>query len=263
VLDLTGPRLKLRRAKDHLDSLTEGIRAYLRTDPSPYRATVELDRKNKRFNVRGWINREPEPMWPIVAGEIAHHLRSALDQVIYQAAPNKLRKRGDTNWPIFVKEDEYLLRAGPALRAWLKPEALAVVERAQPFERRDIDPRYDLLAIVADLNNADKHRLTPMTGCAHEIQIDMRFPDPGHGAVARIVDVHKIDAGRIAHDGAPVGWFNVVAPDGAVMYMKPITLMQVQFGKGTRAADLPVPELCRDIHARVTGLIDDFDRQFR
>ena len=257
MLDLGGPRLKLRRAQHHLDLLTAEINSFLKSEP--YKATAEFDRERKRFNVRGRIKSEPDPMWPVIAGEIAHHLRSALDQVVYQAAPRRIQRSGHCGWPIFVEMHDEWCRIRDNMASWLPSKVFALVEAAQPFKRTDIDPALDLLAILADLDNKDKHRVTPMVGCAHDIHVEMFLPGLDTGQADGTY--HITNGGRITYDGAPIGWFTVDAPQGTTMYVRPVTVAQIQFGHG-RAANLPVPELCREIHARVTNLVDQFEREF-
>ena len=256
MLDLSGTRLKLRRAEQHREFLAHEIGGFLQH--KPYRVTTELQDR-KRVVFRGWIDAHPNPEWGLIAGEFAHQARSALDIMIYEAAPRRVRRSDRAEFPIFAINKTDRRNGIRPIMDFLPPEAFAVVERAQPYQRRDVAPKFDLLAILGDLNNADKHRVLPMVSCPAGLSVRMW----GGGLVPEVRAV-SITAGRVAQHGAPIA--EVILGQslkGTTVQMQPYLTMQVQFGEGTVAAGLPVVELCRDILARVTVIVDQFEACFR
>jgi len=261
MLNLEGPRLKLARAKEHLDLLTGEVDAFLKS--KPYTVTVEVDQQQPGMLIRGWVNSTPKPMWGVVAAEIAHQCRSALDQMVFQAAPGRVRKRGRTAFPIRVEErtrdGQGIEIVGIPMVSFLHQKALAVVERAQPYKRTDIPPKFDLLAIMADLDNDDKHSLTTEVSCPGAgLQANLTFDRPVDLAKIRLI---SIGGGVIRKNGAPIGRIEAETPKGTTVQVQPHVAFQVQFGKGSSASQLPMVELCRDIHARVAQIVDEFQRE--
>jgi hypothetical protein len=80
---LDGARLKVVRAQEHLDSLTDEIGRYAKGDP--YVVSV------KEY-VEGWwggradITHHPAPRFSAIIGDCLHNLSSALDYVMWEVA---------------------------------------------------------------------------------------------------------------------------------------------------------------------------------
>jgi hypothetical protein len=91
-----------------------------------------------------------------LVGEVVHNLRSALDQTIYAAAANPSRKH---QFPIVSQEREWPGQRDRRLRT-VPAEVVEIVEAIQPFHAEPpLTSERNLLALLARLSNADKHRL--------------------------------------------------------------------------------------------------------
>jgi hypothetical protein len=98
----------------------------------------------------------------LLAGEVAHQLRSALDHVVYQLClANHIKPTTKTGFPIFKTEKGYLGKA-PMQVGDLPKVATDKISAVQPYHRGD-DFREDPLWMLQTLNNTDKHRLIPVS----------------------------------------------------------------------------------------------------
>jgi hypothetical protein len=105
---------------------------------------------------------EPPVTLALRAGEITHHLRSALDHVVHQLfVANGLGVTKKTGFPIFSSRKGYEKRA-PLMIGGVPDSASAKIQAVQPFHRGE-DFKKDLLWILQALNNCDKHRLIPLS----------------------------------------------------------------------------------------------------
>lgn len=133
-----------------------------------------IDKKNRRIG--GHFEREtseyvfrfegelPKACLGLVVGEFAHHLRAALDNLVWQLV---LLRGGcttrQTEFPIYESRKRYRGSGRRALRG-VSTDDRALIEACQPFEVGE-RPSKTALALLAWLNNVDKHRFVHV-GCA-------------------------------------------------------------------------------------------------
>lgn len=161
---LTSARLKLERASEHLKAFHTELSAYI--ERRPYRVTSELD--DDAWQILSFELLYPLPdRLAILAGDACHSLRSALDHIVYAVSEGS-DNRSRSYWPIALDKSDYLLPRGkePCQRPSMRDEALSgvpepirlIIDETQPYhggDRKDIH----VLAVIARLDNADKHRL--------------------------------------------------------------------------------------------------------
>lgn len=103
---LANPRLKLKRADQHLNVLKRHIRRLNKEHPD--RIREESDPKTGQ-PIKSAEKPDTPLQWSLIIGDIAHNLRSALDHLAWQIAiesspnrdPQKYRwRRSDISWPI-------------------------------------------------------------------------------------------------------------------------------------------------------------------
>lgn|GEM_PF-1917404 len=130
-------------------------------DPQPHFSRGYFDPDTWEWIERFQI-REPPPLrWGVMLGECVHNLRSALDHLVCQLTlldGGTMEDCAQTQFPIASKckaqFDRMADRRIPGLSEWHR----AMVRRAQPYRAGDSAWKHPL-AILADLSNADKHRL--------------------------------------------------------------------------------------------------------
>lgn len=144
-----GIEAKLARAMEHLVALDDAVGGYLDSGPVSLQRGVSEDGLTNYFV----LNAEPVPTKiPVLIGEVAHQLRSAIEHVAdaLVAASGKT-PTNSTVFPVLAKKKRPLTVAGGVL-----PEALAQVEAVQPY--LDPDPERHPLHVLHRLWNVDKHR---------------------------------------------------------------------------------------------------------
>ncbi len=163
VADLTGIRAKLKRAKEHHSTLiTEwniwckhqaNLRfCYVRRDGPWYVVMVQpFPQPNIRFS--------------IIAGDIIHNLRCALDHLIWQLVLRDGHKPSRRNeFPIYESEerfrDEKFRKKKPQLGVLygitVDGDAWTIIERSQPYQCVPLISSY--INAIGHLSNFDKHR---------------------------------------------------------------------------------------------------------
>lgn len=177
---MTGPSLegcflKLARAKEQRDELKRELGPALDTVHVSVLTETLYDVSAQQFAVKVVYAPELPPRLSVIAGDVVHNLRSALDYVAFQAVwKNKGKPWRRSQFPLvsgptcFSKGDLVLLRK-------IGPTFAAIVKRNQPFEdindyvseglaadlkeamlaRRD----NSALEVLRELSNLDKHRL--------------------------------------------------------------------------------------------------------
>jgi hypothetical protein len=155
---LDGVRAKIERAKKHIDDLKVLLRAFSEANEDGLRVEDDPQTGDKVYMLR--LNPMPSDI-PLVIGDAAHNLRSALDHLVCQFA----LKAGMTDiqpysFPIY----EVVPRDMANLRRKIQgidPGAARLIESLQPYQGGN-----DGLKALSELDNFDKHRLLVVTVCS-------------------------------------------------------------------------------------------------
>ena len=162
-LDLSASRAKVARAKENYKLLDDEIRTAWKKD-GPYDIRFsDVDKET------GWcdvtlVPKPQDPRFGVLAGDVVHELRSALNYVI-TALVDASEVELTTNhiYPIFIDRAIYADRVGSNVAAkdggplHKVIYGLGLIEQTQPYHREP-DPRADPLWLVHRFDNADKHR---------------------------------------------------------------------------------------------------------
>lgn len=167
---LVGPRLKVDRAKQHIEDLDARICAFL--DGHPY-SVVMYDEPKTGDQVFCAVVREPVPVeWAVILGDALHNLRSALEHVAEQlilAGGGKTHSH--SGFPISNTADEF--RTGGIQRIEGASErAKRLVGALKPYKGGN-----EPLWWLHRLNIEDKHHLLVPVGAANR-QIGMQLSMP-------------------------------------------------------------------------------------
>jgi hypothetical protein len=158
---------RLDRADESIVNLATELPAFIESDP--YDAVVERDDSNPLVYTITITDVRTIPLWlRVLAGEIAHHLRSAFDLLVYQLL---LAQR--------VTDEKRLSLCAFPVRLAFDAKAPKEVQKYEDFMRRKIGgvspeseerlrsfqphlsetPAQHFLAQIDSLDNTDKHRL--------------------------------------------------------------------------------------------------------
>ncbi|MGH2500811.1 MAG: hypothetical protein ACRDF0_12090 [Candidatus Limnocylindria bacterium] len=155
-----GPKAKLTRAVEHLDTLRIEAERFLGSDA--YSAVRHIDPKNGDHVWRMKIDQPAPVRLGVLLGDVVHNLRSGLDHLAWQLALIRTpTPRNTTAFPIF-----FLANTGPAGKGFnpdgrktlldLPEDAQKVIESVQPYQR----PGSLSLALwlLYKMSITDKHR---------------------------------------------------------------------------------------------------------
>jgi hypothetical protein len=205
VHPLDGSRLKVQRAREHLKTLDDEMRAF--SDSEPYRVVTEQEPETHDYVWRVFFNRpdvRPPDHLAVVAGDAIHNLRSALDYLAWQLAIIGRGADRGTYFPLFEDFEEYR-RKKPHPLGHVLDRHRTMVERLQPYHvwaAMNAGTGFPLanyaLLLIGRLDNWDKHRLL-LTGATF--------------AVFRPPVIRNLRRAKIK---APIGGFRV--DDGAELY---------------------------------------------
>lgn len=137
-----------------------------------YETATEFDYMG-RLVARVTNLRQPPTELAVLIGDAIHNLRSSLDNLAYALATAHTGKLSASvaracAFPIFgtgpLFRGERGRGAAPKMQA-LSPRTRTAMERLQPYHRRK-HPELELLWILEELSNIDKHRLGALTSAA-------------------------------------------------------------------------------------------------
>lgn len=197
--------LKLTRAKNHLEELREKANAFfgLTAPPGerpvkPYTTRTEDDSQTGQRIVHLTLYKWVPHDWSLLVGEIAHGLRSALDNIAWALACRELERRGivdpspsiPTSFPILRFDPENLpqgrkQKTTDRLKStWGRKVAdlaevdVALIDQFQPY--KSPDPASDPLWLLSIMNNVDKHqRMTLAVAAVSILGLKVGFgPNP-------------------------------------------------------------------------------------
>lgn len=159
---LNGSFAKVKRANKHIQDLQRDLAVFLNQRPYTVRFEKDSDAGIIRLIARASKFCEPPINFALLAGEVAHQLRSALDHAVYDLCSIRYRRppKHLTQFPIFETLDGYKSRGIPKIKD-IPKSASTLIKKVQPYHRRTAI-REDPLWMLHDLNNTDKHRLIPV-----------------------------------------------------------------------------------------------------
>jgi len=147
--------LKWKRGSDHFEWLEDAWKRYTPSFKSELRVVPISGGIELRL---GKLSDPPRKEWSLVIGDCVQNLRSALDHMVWQLAPQRARVTTPTDreFPIFSDAKKYdggaLSRIGS-----LPGAAQQVIESVQPFHL-GAEYAQDPLWQLQTLSNIDKHR---------------------------------------------------------------------------------------------------------
>jgi hypothetical protein len=154
---LNEARLKFSRGKEHLKALDAEIGRFYADETDTI--VCEYDSERAEYVLRFKILRPiPQHSWGLLLGDSVHNVRTALDYIAWRLAGSDPSDRR-TLFPIYIDPAKFQARHFRYTR--IHPDALAEIERMQPYNRPD--PIHSSLWLVEELDARDKHKLITMT----------------------------------------------------------------------------------------------------
>jgi len=165
---MTDSLRRINRAKKHLNVLNREIKAFIASQP--YRCTINKDPKDGCYIIQPYLIKGEYPIpWGFLTGEVAHGLRSALDNIAWSLA---IKRDTKTCFPIFIKRNTEFIKRLERLRNDIRAD----VEAVQPYNRPNGQERSHPLWILNNIDIIDKHRI--ILPCVARITIPSGLPSP-------------------------------------------------------------------------------------
>ena len=161
---MVNPKLKVRRAKEHLHALREEVSAFEKSEP--YRVSAHDDVENGKYVVEIRINQDIPDNIGLLAGDFICCLRASLDYLAWQLALLTTNAPfHDTCFPICSSYD---INGGTegyicSVTKNIPPEAVSVIRDLQPYRSGDAY-QFTHLWRLDRLWNIEKHRRIPILG---------------------------------------------------------------------------------------------------
>ena len=197
---LDGVRAKIERAKEHFQVLQPEVSAFLKLNP--YSIVDEHNPYSRHHILRAKVHLDTPPRLGIIAGDIFHNLRSALDHLVWQLVLLNSNTPDDkTAFPIFWEDSKWnppkrYESSGRRKIQGVAPSVEAIIERLQPYHRTPFSEHP--LFILHTLNIRDKHKLLNFIGLA----VQSRTVMLGEGTLDFMVTprLPRTTFHRLAHD---------------------------------------------------------------
>lgn len=256
-----GPRLKVARAREQIDSLRKAEVEFLEyAEYTVVPAEINPKTGNQVYRVRAPVS--PPQEWGVAIGEIAHNLRSALDGLIYQlAVANNHKEPKRTQFPIFLvgrpkacrgqcssrKARNHFWCRGREMIRLLHKNHQTSIEWLQPYKGNG-PKRLNFIYLLSEINNADKHRLIQVTVPRwRNLAFSMTVSDEAVGLPPLSPQF------KVLKHGAKV------MEAGAHVSVKPEISSNVVFWQGCSAVKyLPVHETLAGCCQRTSDIIETF-----
>lgn len=253
-----GVRLKLARARQHLEELRVEIDAFFQSPP--FRYVLYKDESELNYVLMGYLTHWLSEMVPLIIGDCLQNMRVALDHLAWVLAESTGEEPPHhTSFPIYLNPDAFHERnkAGKATgRSGLRrieaipDEAQTIIEKLQPYH--DDDPDTHPLWILNEYSRIDRHRtLSVMYALSDYESIDFGTLD-GSGNFVRLPDdmvTHLgLSGGALYHD-TELARFTLKepVPDLQVKYESP---PYIAFGQRYISIGDPL-EVLNDIHGHI------------
>jgi hypothetical protein len=162
-MSLDGAKLKIVRAKEHLDAIEDAIASYINSEPY----ITDAKKYTQGRHPQAELSNQIHPRISAIIGDCLHNLRCSLDYVMWEIGGTYVGRplvpppdgRDRLYFPICHAPTEFDNRYVKQLADFKIPDPVVADLRAvQPY-----NTGYEALALLNVLINVDKHRLPILT----------------------------------------------------------------------------------------------------
>jgi hypothetical protein len=242
-VDLTGVIAKLDWAERHIETFRQTVEHFEARKPATFGFRTEKHPRadgSVEYELYAIIRKPPPRELALIAGDVAHNVRSALDHLVYVLSSRTAQRSGKTQFPIFTDECRFKVLGVPKIESIRGPER-TLIENVQPFAAA-VDPANDPLAILNRLSNIDKHRL-PLTTVAAAKEQDTWISSDN-------ADCHFtfVARGGVEHDERIVAFTATPQDTSRPMVVHPQSGLQVQLSEKGWVNEMEALSLLRMIY---------------
>lgn len=203
----------------HIEVFNDSFAAWDSANDTRLVGALDKDREGLDVRIEG-LAPAPTDDWGFILGDVAHNLRSTLDNLLHSIAidagvDEKIVKR--LQFPVCATAEDWSKKDGGLHKVRAFPdEIVEVIEAAQPFNRPGPKGQAIALAILFELNNADKHRVAlrsdlSSTSATFDITAHLMDETATNAPDGEIVLINSADVLAHIHVGQPVKSITVKA----------------------------------------------------
>ncbi len=255
---LNSAREKLKRAEENILNLDKELKSHLAELPTIYfegvRPSFTVEQREAWAKLQRFAQKELPERFGTLAGEIVHHMRSALDHIAWQLSDAVTREpvRNSIEFPILKDNDgvcglkkDRMCRFCRKVQCITSPTALARIEELQPYWRST--PLDDPLWLVHDMDRIDKHRTLVVIAVAGHI--------PFQAVVTKNFAVRKHETNPEFRQAIPILGTSNVTVKGEIS-------LDIAFREfGTRKDQFVIPSL-RQLLDSTRNVVESFAGEF-
>ncbi|MDA8373608.1 MAG: hypothetical protein M0Z91_05070 [Actinomycetota bacterium] len=249
-------RLRLERAEEHLNEIESLVGAFAAQEP--FRLQEARDAQTGEWVYALELALSPSDKIPVVVGDFLHNVRSALNYLLIGMLPTTKHHRS-LQYPISLKDPfgrdpatrRYLDRDPRVRRPWrilkseLQPGAYKIVWEFQPFSAGIRPGEVNMLAMLGQLSNADKHRRLAV--------VSQGLEDPGWVIKTGDREAIRTVGGRVAPPGKE--FLRLTQRASMRLTGSPLVILRAkEAGGGEPAQDIRIGAL-RDLLLFVRGVL--------
>lgn len=162
--DFSGVRVKVERAKEHIDNLEPLVQGFLQSKPYEVFPYNEPDTGDLVYKAK--VLAQPPLWWSAVIGDAIHNLRSSLDLLICELVRAEGKEvKPNTGFPVFKNAVAFTnaFKSGPPGQIKGAPKvAVDLIKKAKPYKGGD-----EAFWRLHQLDITDKHKLLVPVGAAY------------------------------------------------------------------------------------------------
>lgn len=240
-------KLKVERAKKHIEELTGECDAYLSRDP--YVSLLVLDKTDNSHSILMDCREHVPQLLGLILGDVVYNLRSSLDILANDIVSLCGAKPHKVYFPFADSADALEDQIKTKMRGATK-DALDIIRTLNPYRGGN-----EYLRALHDLNIRDKHIELLSTSAGQSIEFDASAMVQ-IAEKAFMVDLSKIPTTYIDPAGFTIQDNEVVV--GKIKSCKAF----VHIGEGLPLAGKPVIEALAELISIVQGIIAMFESHF-
>jgi len=210
-----------------------------------------------------WVEGLPVPLRiSVIAGEVLHHLRSALDHVVWELS---LRTNDSPKpriqFPISDSKEKFQEAIKRDLMD-LPSEAILLIEMLQPYNADPIEN--STLRILNAMDNADKHRLLAVVSTAMRpnVRLSIKALGPGFSIVAPDARSATSLFHQGIENGVEVQWISYDDPNRVGVEMQNDFTIEIAFDEiGSMTKQPVIPTLVNFCNA-IESYVGHFESFF-
>lgn len=193
-------RAKVERAKQHLRDLEIERDRFLKADP--YRVVHERDAETGHHVYRVYDLKTPPGELGLIAGDVIHNLRSALDHLVYAlVVANGIDPTGKRAiaFPIHDDAASYVARSGGQIKL-ASQSAITAINATEPYQ----GGRGEALWLLHYLDIADKHHAL-LTSLVNVTGVHLRIPGYWQREFRSSAEISILNLRGVLVEGSVIG----------------------------------------------------------